>query len=97
MLTIQLIKEQTDLVLTGLKKKNFKDADSLIQSVIEIDTKRRETQREMDDANALANQNAKQIGVMMQQGQKDAAEGLKKSTADLKGRSKQLSDLLQNY
>ena len=97
MLSIQFIKDNTQVVIDGLRKKFIKDAESFVNTAIEIDTRRRETQKELDDTSAEANNNAKQIGAMMQQGQKDAAEGLKNATADLKAKARQLSDLLQNY
>ncbi len=97
MLSIQFIKENTLVVIEGLTKKHVKDAELLVNNAIDIDTRRRETQKELDDTNAEANNNAKQIGALMQQGQKDAAEGLKKATADLKAKARQLSELLQNY
>lgn len=97
MLQIQFIKDHTNKVIEGLTKKHVKDADVLVAAVLEVDTKRRETQKEQDDINAAANNNAKQIGALMQQGQKDAAEGLKKATADLKAKGKQLGELLQSY
>ena len=97
MLSIQFIKEHTPLVIEGLNKKHVKDAALIVNSAIERDTLRRETQKELDDTNAEANNNAKQIGGLMQQGNKEAAEELKKFTADLKAKAKQLSEALQNH
>jgi seryl-tRNA synthetase len=96
MLQLQFIRDNKAEVLEGLKKKHLKDADNLIENILSLDLRRRETQKEMDDLNAQANANAKQIGSLMQQGNKDAAESIKKTTADIKTKAKQLADYLQN-
>ena len=95
MLQIQLLKDHTTKVIEGLQKKHIKDAANMVADALDLDAKRRETQKELDDANAEANNNAKLIGAMMQQGKKAEAEGLKALTAELKAKGKKLGELLQ--
>ena len=46
MLTIKLITEETDRVIRGLEKKNFKGAAECIAKVIELNDKRRSAQNQ---------------------------------------------------
>ncbi|GAL84536.1 seryl-tRNA synthetase [Sporocytophaga myxococcoides] len=94
MLQIAFIRENKTEVIAGLKKKYFKDAESFVDKVIEIDQYRRDTQRLLDDILAQSNTKAKEIGQLMKAGQKDAAEEAKAVTADLKLKSKDLEDKL---
>jgi seryl-tRNA synthetase len=96
MLAIQYIKDNTEAVIEGLGKKHLKDDRLLVEQAISVDANRRATQNELDQVNAHANQNAKEIGGLMQQGKKNDAESLKKLTGDLKLRSKQLGETLEN-
>jgi seryl-tRNA synthetase len=97
MLQLSFIKENRQTVIDGLTKKFFKNAAEQVDLVLETDKKRRETQKELDTILAETNQKAKEIGNLMKSGDKGAAEKLKTETAELKIKSKQLSDLLQNF
>jgi len=97
MLQLSFIKENRQAVLDGLKKRNFKNAEEQVEQVLQIDTKRRETQKELDDTLAEANQKAREIGGLMKSGNKEGAEALKSQTAILKAKEKQLGELLSNY
>jgi seryl-tRNA synthetase len=94
MLQIAFIRENKTEVVAGLKKKYFKDAESFVDKVIEIDQQRRDTQRLLDDILAQSNTKAKEIGQLMKAGQKDAAEEAKAVAADLRTKSKELEDKL---
>ncbi len=94
MLQIAFIRENKTEVVAGQKKKDFKDAESFVDKVIEIDQQRRDTQRLLDDILAQSNTKAKEIGQLMKAGQKEAAEEAKAVTADLKLKSKELEDKL---
>lgn len=94
MLQISFIRENKELVVEGLKKRHYKLAEEEVDEVLAIDSRRRETQRELDAVLAEANANAREVGQMMKSGQQAAAEALKKTTADMKARAKQLGDLL---
>ena len=74
MLQLINIRENKEDVLKRLAIKNFKDAETIINSVLEKDAQRRSIQGEGDAIKAEANQIAKQIGELMKTGKKDEAE-----------------------
>jgi seryl-tRNA synthetase len=94
MLQISLIRENKDLVLAGLKKRNFKQAEELVDQILYLDQQRRDTQKELDSVLAEANNLAKEIGNLMKTGKKEEAEKLKVSNTELKEKAKLLSDKL---
>lgn len=59
MLQINVIREQTSKVLEGLKKRNLRDAEELVQKVIETDKTRRDTQQILDNLKAQSNADSK--------------------------------------
>lgn len=93
MLTIQFIKENPQEVISRLKIKNF-DAEVLVKEILNLDEKRRETQKQLDDILAEGNNIAKEIGVLFKQGKSEEANALKIKTSELKESSKTYSDLL---
>ncbi len=94
MLQLNYIRDNKEDVLKRLAVKNFKDADAIIGKVIELDTNRRNTQKEGDALKAEANTLAKQIGELMKSGKKDEAEQVKSKTASLKQKEKELDEQL---
>jgi len=94
MLQVSKIRENKEIVIEGLKKRNFKDPESVIEEVLLVDEKRREIQKAMDDVLSEANQKAKMIGQMMKQGEKKQADSLKKESASLKAKSKSFQEEL---
>lgn len=95
MLTIKRIVEERDLVLAGLKKKNFADAEQIIDEIIDIDTRRRQTQNSLDAILAEQNKIAKQIGQLIKEGKKQDAEQAKQQTVVYKQQSKEIGDRLE--
>lgn len=95
MLQISVLREQTAQVLAGLEKRNFKDAASHVQAILDQDQKRRSLQTERDELLARANNLAKEIGGLMKSGQKEQAEALKTETAALKLKTKALDEEVQ--
>ncbi|WP_210487525.1 serine--tRNA ligase [Rufibacter aurantiacus] len=96
MLQIPVLREQTDLVLAGLQKRNYPNAAQEVQALLDLDQKRRSLQTERDELLGRANALAKEIGGLMKSGQKEQAEALKTETADLKLRTKSLDEEVQN-
>ena len=96
MLQINYIRENKDEVLKRLAIKNFKDADTILSHALELDNKRKNTQKENDTLKAEANQLAKQIGDLMKSGKKEEAEKIKARTAELKQQEKTFDDSLKN-
>jgi seryl-tRNA synthetase len=93
MLQIQTLREQKDLVLAGLKKKNFARLE-IVDEVLAIDEKRRQTQFELDNNLSEAKQIAKSIGELMKTGKAAEAEQLKAKTTELKETNKALEEKL---
>jgi seryl-tRNA synthetase len=96
MLQLNYIRENKEDVIKRLKVKHFKDAEMVINSVIELDNGRKAAQKQADDNKAEANTIARQIGEMMKAGKKEEAEKLKARTAELKNSEKQLDEKLKN-
>ena len=95
MLQLNYIRENKDDVIKRLAVKHFKDAESIINTVLELDVKRRNTQKEADAVKADANSIAKQIGELMKSGKKEEAEQQKAKTAELKQKEKELDEALK--
>ncbi len=89
MLSIKLIREEKDRIIKQLKVRNF-EADKILNSILKYDNSRRTIQLEKDDAQAKLNELSKNIGKLFSQGLHDKAEVLKKETADLKEKIKNL-------
>ena len=90
MLQISYIRENKDLVINGLKKRNFKELE-LVEEAIALDEQRRLIQTKLDNALAESNKLSKEIGTLMKEGKKQEAEQAKAQTADLKEQIKQYS------
>lgn len=93
MLQISYIRENKDLVINGLKKRNFKELE-LVEEAIALDEQRRLIQTKLDNALAESNKLSKEIGTLMKEGKKQEAEVAKAQTADLKEQIKQYSATL---
>ncbi|MBQ2074183.1 MAG: serine--tRNA ligase [Bacteroidaceae bacterium] len=84
MLTLKMITEETEKVISGLEKKHFKGAREAIAEVMAIDKERREAQTQLDRNLSDAKKLAAEIGGLMKQGRKDEAESIKAQVAALK-------------
>jgi seryl-tRNA synthetase len=93
MLQIHFIRENKEEVITRLAKKNF-DATAVVEPVVELDEKRRNTQVELDNLLAESNKLSKDIGEMMKNGEKAKAEILKEKTTQIRENSKLLNESL---
>ncbi len=91
MLELSFIRENPDVVVERLSVKNF-DAAPLVQKIIELDVKRRDTQKSLDDSLSQSNQIAKEIGKLFKSGKTEEVNALKEKTAQLKLQSKGYSD-----
>jgi len=92
MLQLTYIRDNKEDVLKRLAIKNFKDAETIINSVIELDNNRKAAQKQADDTKAEANALARQIGDLMKSGKKEEAEILKAKTVELKNTEKTLDE-----
>ena len=74
MIDIKFLRENPDIVKQNIKNK-FQDKKlPLVDEVIELDKKGRETQAQADNLRADRNKLSKQIGALMAQGKKEEAE-----------------------
>ena len=89
MLTLKTLRDNPQLVVDKLKIKNF-DASAIVDKVLELDRKRRALQTESDSLIAQQRQKAAEIGSLLKQGLRDAAEKVKADVAALKARSNEL-------
>ena len=96
MLQIGFIRDNKDEVIRRLAVKNFK-AKEILEEIVLLDDKRRETQKKLDDGLAEANIAAKEIGGLFQKGLTAEANALKQKTADLKVLTRDLSIQLDEF
>ena len=81
MLQINVIRENVDKILTGLSKRNFKDAEDLIHQVVETDSLRKGTQKKADDLKGKSNIDSKKIGELIRAGKNEDVNVLKGAVA----------------
>lgn len=93
MLQIHFIRENKEEVITRLAKKNF-EAAGIVERIVELDEKRRNSQVELDNLLAESNKLSKDIGEMMKNGEKAKAEILKEKTTEIRENSKHLNESL---
>ena len=96
MLLVREIKENFEKYVVGLKKRGFREAEEHLKVIIGLDNQRKEIQGALDDILNRSNQLSKKIGGLMQAGQRVEANEIKSETAAFKGRSKILSEQLQD-
>ncbi|MGR3811200.1 serine--tRNA ligase [Jiulongibacter sp. NS-SX5] len=95
MLQINIIKDNQEATIAGLKKKNFGNPEEAVAKALELDQKRRDTQKELDDTLAQSNSISKKIGMLMKEGKRDEANEAKAQTGELKAKSKELEEVLR--
>jgi seryl-tRNA synthetase len=91
MLELSFIRENPAVVIERLAVKNF-DAATLVQQIIALDAKRRDTQKLLDDTLSQSNLIAKEIGNLFKTGKTDEVNAMKEKTALLKQQSKTYGD-----
>ena len=91
MLTLKQIRDNKEEAIRRLAKKGV-EAAPIIEKIEALDDKRKALQNELDGCLAQQNQAAKQIGMLMGKGEKEAAEAKKQEVAALKSRSAELKE-----
>lgn len=94
MLSLPYIRENKDLIIKGLAVRNFKNAEMMVDKVLETDAKRRSAQTELDNILSESNKISKEIGKLFKSGEVQKANIAKEKTGQLKEKSKDLSELL---
>lgn len=77
MIDIRFVRDNPDLVKENMKKKFQESKLPLVDEVLDLDVKRRETITEVDELRASRNILSKEIGKLMGQGKKEEAEVVK--------------------
>ncbi|WP_372935971.1 serine--tRNA ligase [Seonamhaeicola sp.] len=95
MLQVPFIRENKDLVIERLAKRNI-DATNDINQVIALDEDRRKIQTELDNTLAESNALSKEIGMLFKSGKVEEANQIKAKTGQLKETSKKLTEDLNN-
>lgn len=95
MLPIQLLREETEKVITGLEKRGVPNASDKVAAIIETDDARKQAQLVANDLQAKANAASGEIGKLMKDGNKEAAEALKAEVSVLKEQIKAADDLMK--
>ncbi|MBT8258693.1 MAG: serine--tRNA ligase [Bacteroidia bacterium] len=95
MLQVSFLRENTDLVVKRLAKRNM-DARPLVEKAIQLDEQRRKLQTELDNVLAESNKLSKEIGILFKSGKADEANKIKEQTSELKDSGKDLSEKLNN-
>ena len=94
MLLIDQISNDKEKTLKGLEKRGFKNL-GVVNEIIELNNIRKKTQQELDQILFESNKISKEIAEIFKSGNKfDIVENLKNKSADLKIKSKDLSDKL---
>ena len=96
MLDIQIIREQTDRVKGAMLQKGEKET-SIVDELLSVDQKWRETVAATDQLRSESNQKAKEIGQLMSQGKKEEAEELIRFTGESKEKLKEMEEQLQVF
>jgi seryl-tRNA synthetase len=97
MLQVQFIRDNKESVLEGLAKRNFANAEVIVEQVLNADEDRRKTQVELDDTLAESNKLSKEIGSFFKSGEIQKANILKEKTGQLKEKSKELGERLNHF
>lgn len=93
MLTLQLFRQHKELILDGLRKKNFKEPE-IVDAIIGIDERRRHIQVQNDQIATAINSASKSIGQLKAQGKHEEAELLKNEVAEKKEAAKTIAHQL---
>lgn len=93
MLSIKQIREEKEIITERLKIRNF-DAGEILERILELDNKKRQTQTEKDQVQAKLNSISKDIGKFFAQGLHEEGNQLKKETLELKSNIKDRELLL---
>jgi len=97
MLQVPFIRNNQELVLEGLAKRNFVNAKEIIERVLETDKTRRNIQVLLDNTLAESNAISKEIGILFKTGQIQKAALAKEKSKKLKDQSKNFTDQLNTY
>jgi seryl-tRNA synthetase len=90
MLTLQYLREHKEEALNRLAKRRNKALESFVNKALELDVEKRTILSELENLQAEVNKSSKEIGALMREGKKDAAEVIKTRVAEIKSRTQDL-------
>ena len=91
MLEVKHIRANQEEYVQALKKRNF-EADSIFEAILNLDERRRSTQKKLDEILFESNSLSKEIGMLFKSGEAEKANAAKVKTAGLKEDSKRLGE-----
>ena len=94
MLTIKQITDNKEAIVSGLEKKQFKQAREAIDKVLLLNENRKKAQTELDLKLSEINQLSKNIGVLIKEGKNDEAIRTKQKVANIKECCKKLQEAM---
>ena len=94
MLTLKVLREESDRVIERLKVKGF-DATEVVKRIAELDDARKALQQKSDAIGAELNNIAKEVGKLFKEGRTDEANKAKERTVSLKEEAKELDEKLK--
>jgi len=97
MLLVNTIRDNFEIVLEGLQKRNFSNAEAVLHQILDIEKSRKETQAQRDNLQAESNSISKQIGLLLKEGRKEEAEKIKARTVEIKENIKALEESYDTY
>ena len=97
MLQIQQIRADKDSIIDRILKIRKLDVTSQVNEIFDLDLKKRETQKTLDDFSSKMNIISSQIGDCFKNGDVDKANNLKKETTDLKDQIKSLKNTFNSF
>ncbi len=96
MLQASFIKANKDLVINGLKKRGLKDDElALIDTIIALDEKRKNTQTQLDKLLSENKKMSDAIGGLYREGKRDEAEAMKAKVSGLKEETAALQETMR--
>ena len=97
MLQIQQIRADKESIIDRILKIRKLDVSSQVNEIFDLDVRKRETQKSLDDFSSKMNIISSQIGDCFKNGDIDKANSLKKETTDLKDQIKSLKSTFNAF
>ena len=97
MLQIQQIRADKESIIDRILKIRKLDVSSQVNEIFDLDVRKRETQKSLDDFSSKMNIVSSQIGDCFKNGDIDKANSLKKETTDLKDQIKSLKSTFNAF
>ena len=95
MLQLSYIRDNKEAVIKGLNVRFFKNPETAIDAILDLDQTRRQNQQKLNKLQGELNSQAKLIGSLMREGKRDEAQSAKEKTSLLKTETKVLAEKLQ--